>query len=130
MIFGAGQAPVLFDASTSSLLSSVGPILAKVQKYLPTILNIAEDPALPTVVNRIQKLRTLEVSARSEAAVKSQPQPGPPGPPGIGLWRLTAPLDAYIWTRQHPWAFRGIIAGSLLGLFGIGVGIGRLSKRS
>lgn len=129
MIFGAAAAPGFFDPGTSSLLSSIVPILTKVQAYLPTILSIAEDPALPTVVNRIQMLRKLEVNARSEATATHQPQPGPPGPPGIGLWRLTAPLDAYIWTREHPWATRGILAGSLLGLVGIGFGIGRLSKR-
>jgi len=129
VIFGTA-APSLFDPSTSSLLTSVGPILAKVQKYLPTIVNIAEDPALPLVVNKIQALRNLELKARSAAAAAHTAPPGPPGPPGIGLWRVAGVLDAYIWTRQHPWAFRGIVAGSVLGLIGVGFGLGRLSKRS
>jgi len=129
--FGATAAPpTFFDPATSSLLTSIGPLLAKVQKYLPTIVNIAEDPALPIVVNKIQALRNLELKARSDAAAAHATPPGPPGPPGIGLWRVAGALDAYIWTRQHPWAFRGIVASSVLGLIGIGFGLGRLSKRS
>lgn len=120
----------LFDPATSSLLSSFSAIAAKAQAYLPTIINIVEDPALPKVVHKIQVLRALEVNARAEASAKHQPQPGPPGPVGIGLWRIAGVLDAYIWTREHPWAFRGVVAGSVGALIAIGFGLGRLSKRS
>lgn len=118
-----------FDPATTASLSAIAPILQKGAQYLPTILNIVEDPALPMVVGQIQQLRALEQKARTSATAAGQPAPGPAGPVGIGLHRFVGVIGAYIWTRTHPWETRGIAALGVGVLFGLGFAVGRLSVR-
>lgn len=118
-----------FDAQTTTTLTSLAKVLQTGSKYMPTILAIVEDPALPRVVGQIQELRALEVRSRQQAAASGQPQPGPPGPVGIGLWRVAGVLGLYTWTRTHPWETRGLMALGLGALIGLGFGFGRLTAR-
>jgi hypothetical protein len=110
-------------------LPQINDIVIKGIGYLPTIQSIVEDPSLPVLVERIKQLRALESKARTEAASAKKPQPGPPGPVGVGLHRFVKPLDAYIWTREHPTKTKLLIAGGVLALIGGSVMVGRWTKR-
>ena len=110
-------------------LPQINDIVIKGIGYLPTIQAIVEDPSLPVLVNRVQKLRSLEQKARTEAASTGKPQPGPAGPVGVGLHRFVGPVDKYIWTREHPTATKLLIAGGAIVLIGGSVMVGRWTKR-
>lgn len=129
---GAGYIPQIKSIviKAGAKLPQINDIVIKGIGYLPTIQAIVEDPALPTLVNRVQKLRSLEQQARTEAASAGKPQPGPKGPVGVGLHRFVGPLDKYIWTREHPTATKLIVAGGAVALLGGVFMLGRWSKRS
>ncbi len=129
---GAGYIPQIRSivVKAGAKLPQVNDIVVKGIGYLPTIQAIVEDPSLPTLVNRVQKLRALEQKARTEAASTGKPQPGPVGPVGVGLHRFVGPLDKYIWTREHPTATKLMLAGGAVALLGGVFMLGRWSKRS
>jgi hypothetical protein len=111
---------------SADLLAPLGqlvPILQRVRSFLPTVITIIEDPALPKIVGHVQTLRATEVSDRKAG------RPGPPGPVGIGLHRFLGPIAALVWIRQHPWQTKGIAALGLFAVVGLGFGLGRVSKR-
>lgn len=112
-----------------SKLPQIASIVDKAVVFLPTIQAIVEDPALPTLVTRIQTLRSLETTARSKAAAAKQPQPGPPGPVGVGLHRFVKPLALYIDFRKSPVKFYALLGVGAVGVVGLGFLAGRWTKR-
>ena len=108
-------------------LGQIGPVLQRVAGYMPTVVAIVEDPALPKIVGHVQTLRALE--ARDRAREQAAGKPVPPGPLGIGMHRFLGPIGALVWVRQHPWQAKGIAALSVLAVLGVGFGFGRVSKR-
>jgi hypothetical protein len=109
-------------------IEDIATVVQKARAFLPTVLNIVEDPAIPALIDRIKILRELEKAARTTAQTQGKPQPGPPGPVGIGLHRFIKPLDYYIKYRQNPkqaQLLAGLGAAGILVLFvGAGVALG------
>jgi hypothetical protein len=113
-------------AKAPALLSQANTILAKAGPFLPFILSIVEDPALPLIITRVKTLQTVHAATAAPAA----PGATPSGPPkGVDLHRAVPLLDAAIWYEKHKWVPWAVGAGVVLTLGGIGFGIGRLSKR-
>lgn len=106
-------------------LNTAATILPKIQPYLPTIEQAADDPALPALIDRVQTLQKLDAAKSAPAA------PGTPAPAqaGVGLKRVLPLWDAAIWYTKYPWAPWAIAAGTVVALGGIGFGIGRWTKR-
>jgi len=69
-------------------------VMNQIEPYLPTVMRVLEDPALPTVVARVNTIRGLEVA--SAGGVSSNVK-------GVGLAKIVPALDAYIWYRKNPW---------------------------
>jgi len=98
-------------------------IVDRVLPFLPFVLSIVEDPALPQVISRIKLLKAAH-------AANSPPSTGSSGPPkGIDLTRALPVLDGLIWYEKHRWAPWVFGAGVVLALGGVGFGLGRLTKR-
>jgi hypothetical protein len=106
-----------------SSLPQVQTIVEKGIGYLPTIVNIVQDPALPQLVQRINTLRRLEQKPATPG------QPAPAAVPGVGIQKMLAPIDAFIWYREHPKTAIMIGVGATVALVGAGVLIGRVTKR-
>lgn len=105
--------------------SQISAILTKGAAYLPTIVKVVEDPALPQVVRRIETLRTIA----AKKAPSAPSAPSVPSVPGVGLHRVVPLLDAAIWYSKYPWAPWAIGAAAVLALGGIGFGLGRWTRR-
>ncbi len=111
-------------------IDDVAKIVDKAGKYLPTLAHIAEDPALPLIVERVKKLRALEKERKAKEAASGKVSAAEAAKPaGIGLRHFVAPLDAFITVREKPWIPYAVIGGSALLLIGVGVVVGRVSKR-
>lgn len=103
------------------MIHQAAAIVTKVGPFLPFVLSIVEDPALPQVITRIKTLKTLH-----EKGSPSTPSSAASGPPkGIDLKRALPILDAAIWYEKHKWAPFAIGASVVLAL----IGVGRLTKR-
>ena len=111
-------------AKGPALLSQAVTIIDKAAPFLPFVLTVVEDPALPQIITRIKTLQALHAKT-SSGAVPTASAP----PKGIDLKRAVPLLDAAIWYEQHRWAPWAIGAGVVLTLGGIGFGVGRLTKR-
>jgi hypothetical protein len=105
-------------------LHDVVEIVNVAGKYIPTILQVAQDPALPAIVDRVKLLRQLE--ERHTVATSSAPASATRG---IGLSAAIKPLDLFIWYRQHPGATVAIAAGGVLALVGAGFAVGRWTAK-
>ena len=98
-------------------------IVDKVLPFLPFVLSIVEDPALPQMISKIKVLKAAH-------AANSPPSKGSSGPPkGIDLARALPVLDGLIWYEKHRWVPLAAGIGIVLALGGIGFGLGRLTKR-
>jgi hypothetical protein len=121
-------------------VDDVMTILGKAQSYLPLILDIVSDPALPEVVQKVRTIQSLAVKPAKPAKTApgtTPPAPGTPPapakppakPPGIGLRRFLPAMDATIWYLRHPWAPWVIGGGVVIVLAGGGYAIGRWSGK-
>lgn len=123
----AAQLPLLHELPLSGVVEDLEAIWAKLDKYKDVLLQVAEDPALEAFIARIRILRSL---AAKEAATRA-PVPTTaqlPRPIGVGLDRLLAPIDTYIYVRRNPvaaWLGGGVI---VLGLVALGFGLGRWTQ--
>jgi hypothetical protein len=108
-----------------SVIDDIGTISKQVQPYLDVIKLVLADPALPTVVGQIRTISNLP-SAPLGPTIPGQPVVKPPG---IGLSAVVGPIDAFIWGKRHPVAVWLIGAAAVALPIGMGVVIGRVSKR-
>lgn len=113
-----------------SIVTRAGSALPQVQRvvergiaFMPTIVSIVEDPALPQLVQRINTLRQLE----QKSATPGRPAPAPT--PGVGIQKMLAPIDAFIWYREHPKTAIALGVTGALALVGAGFAIGRVTAR-
>jgi hypothetical protein len=115
--------------------SRIPEILKKVEPHIPTIIAVAEDPALPLVINRVETIRQIEAAKAVKKAAKKPPPPPGVKPSmesaqkkvGLALHRVVPALDAYIYIRKNPWVPWVAGGGAVLLLMGIGFGVGRLT---
>lgn len=111
-------------------IEDVAQILDKAGKYLPTLVHIAEDPALPQVIDRIEALYAIEKKRKeAEAAATKTPRPVAVKRVGIGLDRVVKPLGAFVYLREHPWLPWVLGTGVIALVLGGGILIGRATKR-
>ena len=103
-------------------LDQLQTILAKADKYVDIVTDAMKDPALDPFVQRIRTLRD------SQPKMATKPGVAPAKPPGIGLSKFIAPLDAFIWYQKNKWVVPVGIAGTVVLLGGI-FAVGRVSKR-
>ena len=71
--------------------SSLGGILSTASAAAA----IAQDPALPTVVNLVLKLQDIEKSSAARGS-------GSTGR-GVGLRNIVGPLETYVKVQEKPW---------------------------
>lgn len=107
-------------------LTQLVTIVNKAAPYLPTIVQAVEDPALPQVIDRVQKLKAADAARSAPSGV---PAAAAPTKPGVGLSRTLPLWDAAIGYTKYPWAPWAIAGGAIIVLGGIGFGIGRWTKR-
>jgi len=130
-----------YAADLATLIRKAGAALPQAVKvidkglaYLPTILAVVEDPALPSLVQRIQTLRSM-----SKPTTAAPPRPGAYVPPtttssapavhGVGLSKIVPLIDKYIWVRRNPAVVVGVGLGGVAALVGVGFLIGRRRSR-
>ena len=112
-------------------LDDVVKIVDKAGPYISTVAKIAEDPALPLIMARIEKLKAIEDAAAAKAkGIPAVPGVAPPSTPGVGLVHYVRPLDAVITWRQHPWLPWALGIGGAVVLVGLGVVVGRVTKKT
>jgi hypothetical protein len=122
-------------AGLGDVITDVTTILSKAQNYLPLILDVVSDPALPVVAKKIRTIQGLAAKpapAAAPAPVTPGQAPAPPAPPkrvGIGLHRFVPAMDAAIWYLRHPWAPWAIGGATVLVLAGGGFAFGRWSGK-
>jgi hypothetical protein len=103
------------------MVHQAATIVGKVGPFLPFVLSIVEDPALPQIITKVKTLKALH-----DKSTPSTPSSAASGPPkGIDLKRALPILDAAIWYEKHKWAPFAIGASVVLAL----IGVGRLTKR-
>lgn len=100
---GSYEAPGGVLDYASQAFSAAAPILG-------LAADVAEDPALPTV---IAKAKTL-IACRTKTASTVKTSTGAQAP-GIGLSSYVTPLDLLIYDCQYPWA-RYVAIGALIGV--------------
>lgn len=100
--------------------------LGTVTDIAQAALQVAADPALGPFVDRLKTLHELEVEAEANSP------PTTPGPPvvGVGLQNFLLPLDIYIFFKQRPWAFLGIVGGAVFGVGLVGYRVARKRCRA
>jgi hypothetical protein len=105
-------------------LPRVVQIIETAEPYYPLILRILQDPQFPEVVKRVEKVMALS---------KGKPKKKGGGLADFGVASELGPvvkgLDAYIWMREHPVVVWGGAIGVVLGIFGLGFGVGRWTKK-
>lgn len=112
------------------LLQKLQQILTQAGPHLDTILQIAQDPALPQVIDRLKTLQAQEAAKAPVPADGSAPTST-----GSGVDKLLPVLDTAIYLNKHPvaqFAFNHPIlvsvgaAAALIGAgFGVAYGISR-----
>jgi len=82
-------------------------ILDKIGPHMVTVRHVLEDPALDTVLSRIETIRDLEPPSTGANAG---------APTGIALHRIVPVLDGYIWFRRNQQAvtWGALALGALL----------------
>lgn len=116
----------LSGAPLGNILDDVTMVLQQGQQYIDVIKLVLEDPALPRVAQQVRILASLP----SGPSAPTKPGQAPaPKKKGVGLQVAVAPIDAYIWSRQHKGATIAMGIAALLAPIGAGVLIGRLTKR-
>ncbi len=124
---GLAEDIVELGTQAPGVVSGLVKIVRKVGPIMGTVRVIIDDPAFPTIVQRINTLHEIE------AAQAPKPAPGVPGVPtqpvGIGLHRAVSVLDAVIFARRNPWAPWVVGAGILLVIGGVGYRLGKRSQR-
>jgi len=101
--------------------SDVLAVINRVSPYLGTVRAVVDDPAFPTVMQRIQTIADLEATSSSGG---SSSVPSTPSKTGVGLTRAVPLLDAYIYVRRNPWAGWLAIGGAIAVIGGIGYRMG------
>lgn len=111
-------------AQTTSVLDLINAV-GKVPSYIPILIDVVTDPALPEIFQRVRTIQSL--TAERKAKAKS----GLYGDEtvGIGLKKFVKPLDAVIWYLKHRWAPWVIGGGTIIVLFGGGFALGRRSGK-
>ena len=123
-------------AGFGDIFTDVTTILTKARGYLPLILDIVADPALPIVATKLRTIQGLAAKtapATAPAAAAASPAPGqvPAAPQrvGVGLHRFVPAMDAAIWYLRYPWAPWAIGGATVLVLAGGGFALGRWSGK-
>lgn len=112
----AQQAPQLL-AKLQQILTQAGP-------HLDTVLQIAQDPALPQIIERLQTLKAQEDAKAPVSADGSTPTST-----GSGIDKLLPVLDTAIYLNKHPAAQFALDhpilvgVGAALVLAGVGAGV-------
>lgn len=114
-----------FASDFRRAVEAASKIAERVPQYLDTIVDVLEDPALPVVISQVKAIKKLNVAD----AKRQIPTITEKDIPGVGLSRFVKPIDAYIYTREHRWVTPTAIVLMLLIPFGIGIIIGRVTKR-
>ena len=78
---------------------------------------VATDPALPTVVDLVLRLKAIE-SGKSPPSGSSAPSSG------VGLRNVVAPLKMFIAIQERPW----ILPVTVIGVLGVAFAAGYLTK--
>lgn len=119
-------------AGFGDIFTDVTTILTKARGYLPLILDVVSDPALPVVATKIRTIQGLAAKT-APAAAAAPPAPGqaPAAPQrvGVGLHRFVPAMDAAIWYLRYPWAPWAIGGATVLVLAGGGFALGRWSGK-
>ena len=113
-IYEEGAFSGLGDVSVTDVIATAASVIEGSVQYLPVINNVLQDPDLPGLIARIDKLRSFE-----------PPSPDTGQPVGIGLHQFLAPFDVYLYIKQYP-ILPWLAGGALLLLIGgIGYSLGR-----
>lgn len=110
--------------SVLDLVNAVG----KLPSYVPLLVDVVTDPALPEIAKRIRTIQALAAERKAKAKAKTSGLYGDETI-GIGLKRFVKPLDAVIWYMKHTWAPWVIGGGTIIVLFGGGFALGRWSGK-
>lgn len=120
-------------AGIAETLQQITALSDKIAPYLDLAESVVNDPALPRVANLARQIRDYGArppaappassSATATAAVPAKPTGS------FKLAKLEKVLEAYLYTKKHPWVVYAGATGMILLPIGIGLGIGRLSKQ-
>lgn len=110
-------------AKGPGLLSQVVTIIDKAGEYLPVVMDIVEDPALPQIAQRIATLKDLAAGQPEGTTSTTNYVPGT----GVGLSRAIPLLDGVIFFEKNPWTVYAGAAAVVALLGGIGYMLGRRS---
>lgn len=105
---------------------SLGDVLSDIQTAVSAASNVASDPYLTEMLCHVQQLSQL---GRGQPATPCISTPlNVPG--GVGLKYAVVPMRAFVYARQHPWAWL-VAAGLVFGVpMMIGYELGRTKRGS
>ncbi len=108
-----------------AVASNAAAIIRRIAPHINTVRRVVDDPAFPTVIQRIQQIADIEATSSTGTTT---PTPTVPSSMGIGLSRAVPVLDAYIFARLNPWIALAGVGGVVAILVGIGYRYGKKAK--
>lgn len=128
-------------------IAAVASVADKIPKYIPTVISVLQDPALDQVIALVQKVADntkridcekrggLMISGSCKGATATAPTTTTSTSKivgtgtGVGLSKAITPLKSYLWYQDNPWVTYAVIAAAIVVPIGVGVVIGRATKR-
>lgn len=95
-----------------AVAAQLASIIRTLNPYVNTVKSIVADPALPSVVQRIDVIASMESGGASTST-------------GVGLSKAVPVLDAYIYVKRNPWVPWAVGLGIVALIGGIGYRMGQ-----
>jgi hypothetical protein len=108
-------------AQGPAVAQNAAAIISRIGPYVGTVRRVVDDPAFPTVIQRIQTIADIEASS----AASSGGGPTTTTHAGVGLSRAVPVLDAYIFARRNPWTAGLVVGGIIAIIAGLGYRYGK-----
>lgn len=96
-----------------AVAAQLASIIRTLNPYVNTVKSIVADPALPSVVQRIDVIASMESGSTGVSTS------------GVGLSKAVPVLDAYIYVKRNPWVPWAVGLGIVALIGGIGYRMGQ-----
>lgn len=123
-LFGIAEDVQTILSQGPAVAQNAAAIISRINPYIGTVRRVVDDPAFPTVIQRIQTIADIEASAAAASGVPQSTQ----ARAGVGLSRAVPVLDAYIFARRNPWTAGLVLGGIVAVIAGIGYKYGRRKR--
>lgn len=114
-LFGLTEDLTTVFTKAPDLIRTLASAINKISPYAGTVKRIVQDPALPTVLNRVQTIIAAQPSSGG----------GSGGGGGINLAKIVPVLDGVIYVQRNPWVPWAVGLGIVAIIGGIGYRMGQ-----